>query len=240
MDSRQHRRVRLRLPARLRWTAPLGQRVETGETIDVSRSGLLVSTKVPHARGVPLWVTFPYDSSSSEGQPEVLAQVVRCQEVPEVVHSAKAGEKVQSASAPGLRQFAKLDQLVRALGIREVPVTFAVAIHFDDKSLAASNGNSHDHDPERRGSPRRALAVPVRIRPERMPWFEEAMTIDFSSKGLRFRSHREYQPGESLKIAFEESTLTPWSGSGEFRSRVVRVEPAPDGIALDVSVCRVE
>jgi hypothetical protein len=65
------------------------------------------------------------------------------------------------------------------------------------------------------------------------------MTIDFSSTSLCFRSHREYQPGDSLKIAFEETTSTPWSGTGEFRVRVVRVAPAPDSNALDVSVCRV-
>lgn len=240
MDSRQHRRIRLRLPARLRWTAPLGQRAEAGETVDVSRSGLLVSTKVPHSPGVSLWVTFPYDSSIGDGQPEVLARVVRCQEVPEVTRSSDAREKVPSASASKSEPWVKLNQRFRALGICEAPANYAVALHFDGKSGAASNGNSHRHDPERRGTLRRALAVPVRVRPERIPWFEEAMTIDFSPKGLRFRSHREYQPGESLKIAFEESISTPWSGSGEFRSRVVRVETAPDSNALDVSVCRTE
>jgi hypothetical protein len=240
MDSRQHRRVRLRLPARLRWTAPLGQRIQTGETIDVSRSGLLVSTKVPHAPGVSLWVTFPYDSSIGDGQPEVLARVVRCQEVPEVMRSAEAREKVQSANGSKLEHRVKLDQRVGALGIREARGNFAVALHFAGTSGVASNGNSHHHDPERRASSRRALAVPIRVRPERIPWFEEAMTIDFSSTGVRFRSHREYQPSESLKIAFEESSSTPWSGTGEFRVRVVRVESTPGSNALDVSVCRVK
>src|SRR5260370_29983218 len=28
--------------------------------------------------GVPLWVTFPYDASPPDGQPEVLTHVVRC------------------------------------------------------------------------------------------------------------------------------------------------------------------
>ncbi len=63
------------------------------------------------------------------------------------------------------------------------------------------------------------------------------MTLDFSSRGMRFRSQREYSLGEQLKIALEDSASTPWSG-GEFRARVVRVSPAPDGVALDVSVCR--
>ena len=239
MDTRKHRRVRLRLPARLRWTAPLGQRVETGETIDVSRSGLLVSTKVPHAPGVSLWVTFPYDASGANGQPEVLARVVRCQGVPEGEHFNGAHEKISFERESKREGSAKRKEFARGVGVCEAPPTFAVAVQFDGKSHPASNGNSHRLDPERRGNPRRSLAVPVRVRPEGVPWFEEAMTVDFSSNGLRFRSHREYRPGEFLKIAFEESTSTPWPGSGEFRSRVVRLEPAPDSDALDVSVCRV-
>ena len=93
-------------------------------------------------------------------------------------------------------------------------------------------------EPERRGSPRRALAVPLRVRPAQIPWFEEAMTIDFSAKSLRFRSHREYAIGEELQIKFADSTRKPWPGNGEFSSKVVRVAPATDTFALDVSVCR--
>jgi hypothetical protein len=240
MDSRQHRRVQLRLPARLRWTAPLGQSVEAGETIDVSRSGLLVSTKVPHAPGVSLWVTFPYDAASGDSQPEVLARVVRCQEVVKGIRSVSIREKNPPAVAVQREDSTKREESVRGVGVCEAPAAFAVAIHFVAKSQAATNGNSLRHDPDRRASPRVALAVPVRIRPEGIPWFEEAMTVDFSLQGLRFRSHREYQPGDSLKIAFEESASTPWSGSGEFLSRIVRVEPASDSRALDVIVCRVK
>ena len=56
-DSREHRRVRLRLPVRMRWTTPFGQKIELGETIDVSRNGLLVSTKESHSPGITLWLT---------------------------------------------------------------------------------------------------------------------------------------------------------------------------------------
>jgi len=82
--------------------------------------------------------------------------------------------------------------------------------------------------------------VPVRVRPEAIPWFEEAMTIDFSAKGLRFRSNRDYRPGEQLRIAFEDAASAPWHGAREFRSMVVRVTTVSDGAAVEVSVCRVE
>jgi hypothetical protein len=192
----------MRLPARLRWTAPFGQKIELAQTVDVSRSGLLLSIKDSHASGVPLWVTFPYDASLSEGQPELLARVARSSEL----HTA--------------------------------PATFALAIHFEGSGHAGSNGNLERRDPERRASPRRMLAVPIRVRPEHVPWFEETMSLDFSPRGMRFRSHREYAEGELLRIALEDASSTTWLGGGELRAKVVRVARAADGLTLDIGVCR--
>jgi hypothetical protein len=234
MDSREHRRVRMRLPVRMRWTTPFGQKIELGETIDVSRSGLLVSTKEFHTPGVTLWVTFPYDASLSDGQPEILARVARCNGVPEDIRSTNARDIVQTASASEQEHAAKLDQLTSA------PATFAVAFHLKEQAHASSNGSAPRREPERRASMRKALAIPVRVHPERIPWFEEAMTIDISATGMRFRSHREYALGDHLKIAFEASASAPWHGAGEFRSKVTRIAPVPGSVALDVSVCRVE
>ena len=240
MDSRQHRRVHMRLPVRLRWTAPFGQKIELGETIDVSRSGLLVSTKESHTPGVTVWVTFPYDASLSNGQPEILARVARCNEALEVIRSTNAREKVQTESAPEHERSAKLDQLGHALVISNAPATFAVAFHLKERTHDSSNGTATRHGTERRGCTRRALAVPVRVHPERILWFEEAMTIDISAQGMRFRSHREYELGDHLKIVFQDGASAPWRGTGEFLSEVVRVASVPGSAALDVGVRRVE
>src|SRR6266436_1884779 len=97
MDRREHRRVRMSLPVRLRWAAPLGQKIELCETFDASRNGLLVFTKAPHVTGVPLWVTFPYDASPPDGQPEILARVVRCGEWLEVISRNERARKSSSA-----------------------------------------------------------------------------------------------------------------------------------------------
>lgn len=198
MVSRAYRRVRMRLPARLRWTSPFGQKIELAETIDVSRGGLLLSSRELHAAGVRLWVTFPYDASLREGQPEVPARVARCEE------------------------------------LGAVPLHF-LAIQFEAQARSVSNGN-RGQDPERRQSPRRSLAMPIRVRPENVPWFEEAMLLDFSPRGMRFRGQREYAIGALLRIAMEDASCASWPGSGEFRAKVVRVVPAPDSIALDVAV----
>lgn len=202
MVSRAHRRVRMRLPARLRWTSPFGQKIELAETKDVSRGGLLLTSSELHAPGVPLWVTFPYEVSLREGQPEVPARVVRCQEL--------------SAST----------------------LHFSLAIQFNGQARSVSNGNGARRDPERRRSPRRTLATPIRVRPENVPWFEEAMLLDFSPGGMRFRSQREYAAGELLNISLEDGSSAGWPGSGEFRAKVVHVAAAADGVAVDVGVCR--
>jgi hypothetical protein len=240
MDSRQHRRVRMRLPVRLRWTTPLGQKIELGDTLDVSRGGLLVSAREPHIPGAMVWVTFPYDATLPDGQPEILARVARCDDAPETIRATRAREKtrVESRSAQG--HPAKLNQGARAIGIADAPATFAVAVQLEEHKRSASNGHALRCEPERRGSVRKALAIPVRVHPEGIPWFEEAMTIDISPRGMRFRSQREYAVGEHLKIAFEDPVSAPWHGAGEFLSEVVRLTPMPGSVALDVGVCRVK
>jgi hypothetical protein len=202
MPSREHHRVRLHLPVRIRWTTPLGQRSETCESLNVSRGGLLLSCRETHAPGIALWITFPYDALITEGQPEVPARVVRCEP------GATAGMEL------------------------------LVALQFQKTRHPDSNGNGHRPDLERRASPRRSLAMPVHVRPERMPWFEEAMTLDVSPEGLRFVSSREYALGDRLLVSFDPYASAPWHGSVETPARIVRVEPLPESSALAVTVER--
>jgi hypothetical protein len=214
MDRREHHRAKLRLPARLRWTGPFGQKTELCETLNVSRGGMLVPCAEFHASGVSLWVTFPYDASVSDGQPEVLARVVR---------STHAGE-----FAPG--------HAVRNVGVCPQP---AAALHFEVAPHANTNGNGHLAHPERRASPRWRLALPIQVRPEDVPWFEEAMTADVSPEGALFLGNREYQNGQYVWVSFGASAFAPWHAAGELRCVVVRAEPAPQGSALAVGIRRV-
>src|SRR6266478_4600560 len=92
----------------------------------------------------------------------------------------------------------------------------------------------------RRGSPRRPLALPVRVRPEHVPWFEEAMTIDVSAQGLRFLSNREYQEGARLLISFEPAALAPWPTRAETAARVARIEAVPESAVIAVAIVREE
>src|SRR4029077_7193852 len=98
MDRREYYRVQLRIPARLRWTTPLGQQTEVCETVNVSRGGLLVPCKENHAAGVSLWVTFPYDTSMPFGQPEISARVVRSTRAAHTVVLAAGREAVPAGA----------------------------------------------------------------------------------------------------------------------------------------------
>ncbi|MBZ5703684.1 MAG: PilZ domain-containing protein [Acidobacteriia bacterium] len=194
MERRQHRRVRLQLPARIRWITPFGQRTEFRVTEDASRGGLRFTLSSALSPDTHLWVTFPYDRALPDGQPEMPARVARCEPRPQ-----------------GLT---------------------AIAVHLD---IAASR-NGHPRAQERRAHPRRPLALPLRVRPDYLPWFEEAMTLDVSAAGLRFRSTRDYQPGARLFLSFDTSPAAP-APAQEFR--VIRVQPENATGAVTVSVRRI-
>jgi hypothetical protein len=211
MDRREHHRAQLRLPVRIRWNTPFAQKTEVCRTLDISRGGLLVPCNEAHAPGVGLWVTFPYDTSLGDGQPEMLAKVVRVRPA----HNRNGSTSIdQDANEP------------------------AVALHFALSPRTHANGNGHAQEQERRDSPRRPLALPVRVRPEHIPWFEEAMTMDVSAHSLRFLSSREYQEGDRLLLSFEPTASAPWPVASETSARVLRIESLPDSAALAVTIVR--
>ena len=115
----------------------------------------------------------------------------------------------------------------------------AAALCFEIAPRQISNGNGNRRELERRTSPRRRLALPIRVRPEHVPWFEETMTLDISKEGLRFVSSREYEVGQHLIVSFEPAASSPWPAVPEFRSLVVRIEPMPQSSALAVTIYRV-
>jgi hypothetical protein len=309
MDRRDHHRVQLRLPARLRWTTPFGQKTEVCASVDVSRGGMLVPCREPHAEGATLWVTFPFDASLTVGQPEVLARVVRAVAAVRASATSVAGKKKNGNGnghgngygdghrangngsnghggngngnghkngngnghhgdgaavfrSPSATEAAALesgrevsdghaDVVAETASAAEGGVEVAraeefltlLALRFEidaARQRALSHAIVPLRDVERRAALRRPFVVPVRVRTEQMPWFEETMTIDCSSDGLRFRSNREYARGEFLFVSFEGAATSPWLGVTESLLRVVRVESEPDVAELRVAVCRTQ
>jgi len=232
MDRREHHRVQLRIPARLRWTTPFGQKTEVCDTLNVCRGGVLVPCEEAHAPGATLWITFPYDASVPYGQPEILARVVWFDGAERNAHAGNGSE--DAAAHP---TSATSSHATRNGNAAHGP---AAALRFEIASHAHSNGNGHKREYERRASARSRLALPVRVRPENIPWFEETMTLDVSSEGLCFLSNREYEPGQHLIASFDPTTSLPWAGTRECRTRVVRVEPMPQSAVLVVAIRRTE
>jgi hypothetical protein len=285
VDRREHHRVQLRLPARLRWTTPFGQKTEVCTTVDVSRGGMLVPCREHHADGVSLWVTFPYDPSLIVGQPEILARVVRAAVVVRDEAARKRnrngnghsnghhkngtgngnGHAHDRAPASGVFRSpsateAAAVELAQEISDAQVSAPTSTAVRGPEVAFAAEFSTLLAlrfeivprrqalsayaivplRDVERRATPRRPFVVPVRVRTEHVPWFEETMTVDCSADGLRFRSNREYTRGEFLVVSFESAATSPWLGVTDSLLRVVRVESEPDVAELQVAVCRTQ
>jgi PilZ domain len=78
LELRKHPRAQLKLPARVRWRGPLGMRMESTHTLDVSRTGIRVQRNEPCETGSRVRVVFPFDAASAAGvPPETPARVVR-------------------------------------------------------------------------------------------------------------------------------------------------------------------
>ena len=223
MDRREHHRAQLNLPVRLRWTTPFGQRTEVCETQNVSRGGLLVPAAEAHTPGISLWVTFPFDDSLADSQPEIPAKVVRFKETQNGAEHANGNAASRQS----------------AMRVKNGSPRMLLALHFASVAQPKRNRNAQRVGKERRLSTRQALSLPIRVRPEQMLWFEEAMTMDISTNSARFLSNREYFAGEVLLISFESPATALWTGATEFRSRVVRVESGTQTPALEISISRI-
>ncbi|HET8965821.1 MAG TPA: PilZ domain-containing protein [Candidatus Acidoferrum sp.] len=201
MQRRQHPRVRLRIPARLRWSAPLGQRIEPCETINTSRGGLLLACGEAPSAGHSLWVTFPFDADASAVQPEVLARVMR-------------------------RERSKEDTEKR----------WKVGLQFERAEPPPISGNGKDSGTEKKNGAGRNIALPIRVRPQNVPWHEEAMTMEVSPGKVKFVTNREYAFGQRLLVSFDARSDAPWVGDQEWEGEVTGIEMEADSDSVTVTV----
>src|SRR5271156_3002475 len=78
LELRKHPRAQLQLPARVRWRGPLGMRMESTHTLDVSRNGIRVQRNESRESGPRVRGGFPFDAAAAaSGPPETPARVVR-------------------------------------------------------------------------------------------------------------------------------------------------------------------
>jgi hypothetical protein len=126
-EMRKHPRAPLHLPARLRWHGPLGMRLESTETIDVSRDGLLLRRGEYCQVGARVWVACPFDRNASAGaQPETPARIMRVEREPSGSYQVGLQLELRRGSGPpdgrerrsAARVFFSLPIFVRAAGTR--------------------------------------------------------------------------------------------------------------------------
>jgi len=194
--------------------------------------------KEAHSCGTSVWVTFPYDASLRDGQPEVAAKLFAAEKLLEVIRPRMRAKKLK-LKVTRRGSFPQNWTNSRAPSASLMPPRL-LPLPFIWKNASAPLPMETRIENERRRQRAESVRDSSARHPERIPCFEEAMTIDVSAKGMRFRSHREYALGDRLKIAFADPPFCPWHGTGEFLSDVVRVAPVPGSAAVDVSVCRVE
>lgn len=156
-----------------------------------------------HREGFPLWVTFPFDPAAHDGQPEVLARVVRCK--------------------TPLESSAEWEE---------------IALHFEGIPRHPTASVAQKEVPVPKNGSDRAVAIPIRVRPRHIPWFEEAMTVEISADKLRFISNRQYAPGDTLLVAFAYGEAKPWEGIGDIPATIVNVEKLPQSASLVITLKR--
>ncbi len=155
LELRKHPRAQLKLPARVRWRGPLGMRMESAHTLDVSRNGIRVQRSESCELGSRVWVVFPFDAVAASGvPPETPARVVRVESAPGGGYQvALQLELPREASAPAA------DRERRACS----RMSFARA-HFRARSRFPLAGRIHDPKYLARRSPLRISAHLLRGR----------------------------------------------------------------------------
>jgi len=88
--------------------------------------------------------------------------------------------------------------------------------------------------PGKRYAERTAVALPIRVRRDGLPWGEEAMSLDVSDSGILFTTPRPYQVGEKVRVTLAAGR---WAAAqSELTARVVRVDPVSDSVEHRIAV----
>jgi len=170
---------------------PSARKIELQNTIDVSRGGLLVSTKERHAPGVTVWVTFPHDASLSMANRRFRARscaVTKYWELSVLPTRVREFHPANTSEAGTLPR--NWINLRVPAAFSDAPATFAVAFQFESPAELFLEWPRAASESERRNRVRKALAIPIRVHPEQIPWFEEAMTLDISEKACASKPAR--------------------------------------------------
>jgi len=200
-EQRTRSRVRVALPVRVRQIGPPRDLVDLTETLDVSRNGIMFSTRQPYDLHSTVWVIMPYHPEAVIPEPEFPATVVR------IMRREDGGSEI------GLHfHSARSDQISRAAprAPQAAPPT---------PQPAPAPVGERGGERRQRSRVRMKLPIRVRIRVRTDDAVEESETLDVSRTGVLFRSERRYTVGETVWVMMP---YQPGSGALEVPARVVR------------------
>ncbi|MGH7837968.1 MAG: PilZ domain-containing protein [Candidatus Binataceae bacterium] len=185
-DMRKHRRARLQLGARVRWRSPLGMRLESTQTVDLSRGGILLDRAEPCDVDAHVWVVCPFDPASTSVQPETPARVVRVENRPggyfRVALQLETAERCAPRPSSTERR-------------RTSRIPFAIPI-FVRPMGAPWPEESMTHDISRGGArfTTARIFAPGDSMMAKVPWGEWAQSGEIAGCVVRVESHRD-MPG---------------------------------------------
>ncbi|HEY7825472.1 MAG TPA: PilZ domain-containing protein [Candidatus Acidoferrales bacterium] len=182
-DMRKYPRARLQLGARVRWRSPLGMRLESTQTVDMSRGGILLDRAERCDVDAHVWVVCPFDSASATIQPETPARVVRVEDLP--AGNYRVALRLEPPDRGGPRDAAMERR-------RSSRVPFAVPI-FVRPMGAPWPEESMTHDISRSGArfTTARIFAPGDSMLAKVPWGEWANCGEIAGRVVRVESHRD-------------------------------------------------
>ena len=111
-----------------------------------------------------------------------------------------------------------------------------VALHFEGAAHSQSRRDGNFETDKNHNGHGSKIALPIRVRPQNVPWYEDAMTVEVSREKLKFVTNREYGFGERLLLSFVSGSEAPWTGEGEWETQVTGIEMEAGSESLCVTL----
>jgi hypothetical protein len=111
-----------------------------------------------------------------------------------------------------------------------------VAMRFEGAAHGQTRGNGGQAANKNQNGAGNKISLPIRVRPQNVPWHEDTMTLEVSRDKLKFVTNREYAFGQRLLVSFDAGSESPWSGDGEWEAQVTGIEMEAGSESLCITV----
>jgi len=109
-------------------------------------------------------------------------------------------------------------------------------MHFEGTAHGQTHANGSRAANKSQNGTGNKISLPIRVRPQHVPWHEDTMTLEVSRDKLKFVTNREYAFGQRLLVSFDAGSEAPWSGDGEWETQVTGIEMEAGSESLCITV----